>query len=157
MATASDFVGFNNLLRRAAVSAAPPRDSMISRGVMGTINNKLSRARQCQYVPCGPTGGTVLSAVMEKDNAPSLDGMADRIRLLRVALGYDYAEDFAGTVLGIEPNRYRHWERGSRRPNAECLAMLHEATGVSVDWILFGDARNLPAFLVERLGLHPVR
>ena len=47
-----------------------------------------------------------------------------RLKAARKAAGFPHAKEFA-EALGIEENRYRHWERGSAQPN---LAMLVRIT-----------------------------
>lgn len=49
------------------------------------------------------------------------------------------------SLLGIDGNRYGHYERGTRQPPLEVLARLREVTGVSLNDLIGGPSakRNL--------------
>lgn len=47
-----------------------------------------------------------------------------RLKAARKGAGFPHAKEFA-EALGVEENRYRHWERGTAQPN---LAMLVRIT-----------------------------
>ncbi|MFA5952290.1 MAG: helix-turn-helix transcriptional regulator [Hyphomicrobium sp.] len=46
-----------------------------------------------------------------------------KLKESRELAGYEHAADFA-KVLGIEENRYRHYERGSAEPGFEMLCKM---------------------------------
>ena len=53
-----------------------------------------------------------------------MQAFAQRLKAAREGAGFETAKDFA-QALGVEENRYRHWERGSAQPD---LAMLTRIT-----------------------------
>lgn len=46
-----------------------------------------------------------------------------KLKEAREQAGFEHAKDFA-EALGVEENRYRHWERGSAQPNLPMLARI---------------------------------
>lgn len=61
-----------------------------------------------------------------------------RLRAARITAGYEDAADFARD-LGVEPPRYRKWERGQSMPPLDYLAAIHAMTRRSLDWLLLGE------------------
>lgn len=53
-----------------------------------------------------------------------MNAFSKRLKSARAAAGFETAKEFA-EALGVEENRYRHWERGSAQPD---LAMLTRIT-----------------------------
>lgn len=58
-----------------------------------------------------------------------------RLRAARITAGYDRGSDMA-KELGIEPPRYRKYERGQSLPPLDILASIVAITGRSSDWLL---------------------
>lgn len=46
-----------------------------------------------------------------------------QLKKARERAGFAHAKDFA-EALGVEENRYRHWERGSAQPNLPMLVRI---------------------------------
>lgn len=63
--------------------------------------------------------------------------MGRRLRALRIVAGYETADAFAA-LLGIEPARYRKYERGEATPAIDVLESIGIKTETSIDWLLFG-------------------
>lgn len=78
-----------------------------------------------------------------------LAAFALRLRNLRLAYAraIDLPElapaEFAG-MLGVERAAYEAYERGEREPPLSVLAVLHQKTGVSLDWLI-ADETTRPA------------
>lgn len=65
-----------------------------------------------------------------------------KLKEARELAGYEYAADFA-KVLGIEENRYRHYERGSAEPSFEILCKMCQMLEVEPNDLLpFGKRRK---------------
>lgn len=60
-----------------------------------------------------------------------------RLRASRIAIGYENAADLARD-LDIDPNRYRHYERGTHLPPIDTLSDLREVLGKSLDFLIAG-------------------
>lgn len=75
-----------------------------------------------------------------------LAAFALRLRNLRLAYAraIDLPElapaEFAG-MLGVERAAYEAYERGEREPPLSVLAVLHQKTGVSLDWLIADETR----------------
>lgn len=67
------------------------------------------------------------------------------------ALGLSYAE--AARLMGVSPQRLNGWMSGAHPVSLYHLAVFCRAQPVSVDWIVLGDFRALPASTAARLGL----
>lgn len=61
-----------------------------------------------------------------------------RLRAARITAGYEDATDFAND-LGIEPPRYRKYERGESVPPLDVLEDIARITERNTDWLLFGQ------------------
>ena len=61
---------------------------------------------------------------MERFHNEVMSAFAKRLKHARESAGFEHAKEFA-EALGVEENRYRHWERGSAQPD---LAMLTRIT-----------------------------
>lgn len=85
---------------------------------------------------------------------PALSGLmrgyGERLRAARLALGYGKQSEFA-RMLGVEPDRYNHWEKERHPPRAEYLALLRQRFGIGADWILSGDYGALSARLLQAM------
>lgn len=77
--------------------------------------------------------------------------IGDRIDLLREQLGYKTAKEFAD-FLGVDQNTLTMWLRGDRTPQLDKIARLREKTGVTADYLLYGDTSTLPLHLFRLLS-----
>lgn len=66
-----------------------------------------------------------------------MKGFGRRLRAARITAGYEEAADFAED-LGIEPPRYRKYERGESMPPLDVLEDIRRITERSLDWLLIG-------------------
>jgi len=60
---------------------------------------------------------------MDKFHTQVMATFGLELRKAREKAGFDTAKDFA-EALGVEENRYRHWERGSAQPSLPMLARI---------------------------------
>lgn len=70
---------------------------------------------------------------------------ARRLRLLRVALGFAESKDFAAH-LRIGYHRWNAFENGAPL-SKEIAFLLRELTGVSLDWLWYGEPAGFSIFL----------
>lgn len=74
---------------------------------------------------------------------------AKRVKLLRQTLGFTESKDFAAH-LGIGKQRWNAFENGAPL-SKEVAFLLREQTGVTLDWLYFGEPWGLPSQLVHQL------
>ena len=55
--------------------------------------------------------------------------------------------------LGVEENTLTSWERGLRLIEPEDLDGVRRLTGITADYIYYGDSTGLPPATIERLKL----
>ncbi|MBA3522496.1 MAG: helix-turn-helix domain-containing protein, partial [Gemmatimonadales bacterium] len=67
--------------------------------------------------------------------------MAERLRRLKDARGVRKWAD----QLGLSPSLLSSYLNGGRLPNTETLRAISDRTGVSLDWLLFGEGGEEPA------------
>jgi len=66
------------------------------------------------------------------------------LRRARESAGYSHAADFA-RVIGLEENRYRHYERGTAEPGFELLCKICQILDVEPNDLLpHGKRRRRP-------------
>ena len=70
-----------------------------------------------------------------------------RLRWLREHFGFSQRE-FA-EVIGAQGNRYGNWERGHQRLSLDGARSIKNRFGVSLDFLIDGDASSLPANLLK--------
>lgn len=75
-----------------------------------------------------------------------------RLKEVREAAGYRRARAFA-KALGVQENTYTSWERGDRVIHPEVLGRVRELTGVTADYIYYGDPAALSESLAAALGI----
>jgi transcriptional regulator with XRE-family HTH domain len=89
---------------------------------------------------------------MSAARAPySAEHVGRRVLLLQKMLGYRNGREFAG-FLEVDENTLTSWTRGKRVPGLDKILRLKEKTGVTADFILFGDTATLPLHLFRLLG-----
>lgn len=76
--------------------------------------------------------------------------IAARLTATRVALGYEGQAKFA-KALGVGKSTYHAWESGDRRISANAAFKLRERFRIPLDWTYYGDARNLPGEVWNKL------
>ena len=79
-----------------------------------------------------------------------LDDVALRLRIVRLALGYETPAAFAD-YLRIGRTRYTNWELGANMPAEEVLIRLCELTDLTLDYLYRGRMDALPLDLRVRL------
>ena len=77
-----------------------------------------------------------------------------RLRHLRKSLGYEYAKDFAH-YLGIQDNRWNNLENGYPLSKEIAFLLRRKVSGLSVEWLWFGNTDGLSQSLGQRLGEFP--
>ena len=60
---------------------------------------------------------------------------AKRLKAAREASGHETAKDFA-TILGVDEDRYRHWERGTAQPNLTMVVRICRYLRVEPNYLL---------------------
>jgi transcriptional regulator with XRE-family HTH domain len=75
--------------------------------------------------------------------------VAQRIKLLRRVLGMNQSQ-FA-TFLGVQQQRLSNVENGINPLSRDLAFRIRERTGVTTDWLWFGDARGMPYQLARDL------
>jgi transcriptional regulator with XRE-family HTH domain len=94
-------------------------------------------------------GGRKAQAV-DADTNPHLE-FGQRLRAMRIALGYHNASEFCRVLTHIagkriSPARLNNIERGRNAPNAGDVTLMGTlyAVGIDMNYLLAGDARALP-------------
>lgn len=93
--------------------------------------------------------GTVATMLIRGNDPYSLDAVAERLQLTRLALGLSQAA--IGRLAGIEPQAWNNNERARGRISLDQAIKLCIATGVSLDWIYRGEMRGLPHELAVKI------
>lgn len=86
---------------------------------------------------------------MKTDSGRDFRSIGDRLRQLR--LFRDALQKDMAAVAGVTPQAWNNWEKGRARPDVEQVYALCRATGVTSDWVYYGDRSGLPLRLVEWL------
>lgn len=95
----------------------------------------------------GPRGHTPRSMNGQPDK-PEVIG--PRLRAIRLAAGYERQEAFAA-ICDISPQAWNNYERGRQTPRIDQLSKIRQATGVTADFILYGDPRGLTVEMADRI------
>ena len=88
----------------------------------------------------------------EKRSETRKRDVGGRLRAVRTAAGFATAREFAKR-LGVEQNTLTSWERGLRLIEPEDLDGVRRLTGITSDYIYYGDSTGLPPATIERLKL----
>lgn len=139
-----------------ANGVAPPKASMMSVTVCTPLgsNNLLDLSTAAFRARWSDDLATALLHADGVSNIPASQlrhDFARRLAALRKALGYEEAVDFAKS-LGIDQNTYTRWERAETYPQIANLLRLKTVTGVTVDYLYFGDTSGLPLQLYRLLA-----
>ncbi|MEN3950268.1 helix-turn-helix transcriptional regulator [Iodidimonas sp. SYSU 1G8] len=73
-----------------------------------------------------------------------------RLHVARRAAGFSRQTSFA-SALGVSPSRLSQWERGKRMPDMIYLGKICTITGVTLDWLYFGNAASMPYGMMQRI------
>jgi transcriptional regulator with XRE-family HTH domain len=74
---------------------------------------------------------------------------AERLMKTQAALGLSNSD--LATRAGVTPHAWSQYRTATRSISPQALAMLKEQFGVTADWILVGDASNLPHKLYAKI------
>lgn len=94
----------------------------------------------------------ILDMVSLKDDC-SQQAIGRRLKLLREVLGYKgrgMQKKFADEI-GIADTTWNNYERGRAKITPLNLRKLKRKTGVTSDWVYFGDSDELPLNIARRL------
>ena len=76
-------------------------------------------------------------------NSELLDGWGRRLKAARIIARFETPSDMAAE-LGIEPARYRKYERGESMAPPDILEKIAVRLGVSLDYLILGYERKWP-------------
>lgn len=101
-------------------------------------------------------GAIVNIALMATDAETDLRvAFGRRLVAARTAAGYPKQSAFADE-LGITSPRLSQWEAGKRTPDMFYLGKIVTITGVTLDWLFFGNPAGMTYATLERLaGANP--
>ena len=94
----------------------------------------------------------ILHMVSLKDDC-SQGAIGHRLKLLREVLGYKGRGNqtkFA-SMIGVADTTWNNYERGRAKITPQNLLKLKRKTGVTSDWVYFGDSTDLPLNIARRL------
>lgn len=77
--------------------------------------------------------------------------VAERVRRLRLALGYETCGEFA-VEIGVEYNRLNNVENGHPLGKTLAFKLVQAVDGLTTDWLWFGVSDGLPLALARKLG-----
>src|SRR5512139_2814905 len=94
--------------------------------------------------------------LMEAPHRESNEAVAERLELLRVALGFQTQAEFARAInrsgnVVMTPQRWSNYLRGVALIPVEVVRELHRRWGVDANYVYHGDPGGLQHKLVERL------
>lgn len=78
-----------------------------------------------------------------------VEAIAERLRLLRLALGKSQAE--MCRALNLSPGAWNNFERAVGRIRVDTAIQLVHAHRVTLDWIYVGDRSGMPSALMEKI------
>ena len=107
---------------------------------------KERKAMTHEFYSTGDSGISVhmIPIGMAKENVGA------RLRLLRLAMGYENASEF-GRRVGWTPSQLKNYEAGDQYPRMDQLEKLHRETLVGLDFILRGDLSSTNDALATRI------
>ena len=95
--------------------------------------------------------GRVRPNMKARSSAPeSTEMVAERLRLLREALGLDQAEMCRRTGIGV--SAWNNAETGDNRIGISNAIKVRQTFGVGLDCIFMGDQRALPSEMATKIG-----
>lgn len=90
--------------------------------------------------------------MVEIGDNTSRDAIARRLRATRKTTGRNQRQ--FSEWLGIAAPTWNNYEKAYRRIDLEKAFLVVRATGVTLDWIYFGERSGLPLHLAEQLDQH---
>lgn len=91
----------------------------------------------------------MVSGNLSKDSEVS-----ERVRRLRLAMGYESQGSFAA-LLGLSAPRWNNVENGLPMSRDIAFRLVQKCPGLTLDWLYFGKPDGLPLELARRLGELP--
>ena len=88
---------------------------------------------------------------MVKSSWDQTDGFAKRLRLVRLASGFDTVREFSAR-LGVQEGTYAFYERGRGFPNPMVLGRIRQLTGATVDYLYYGDEAGISVGLLRAIA-----
>jgi len=85
---------------------------------------------------------------MAKVEWDQTEAFAKRLRAVREACGYSTMREFAKR-LGVEEDAYGWYERARSLPHPYIIGRIRQLTGVTADYLYYGDERGLPIELLR--------
>lgn len=82
--------------------------------------------------------------------AETLDIIARRLELTRLALGFESQIDFCKAIR-VQKNVYNPFEKGKRRISLAVAMKIRRRFGISLDWIYCGDPGTLPTNVYRKI------
>ena len=79
----------------------------------------------------------------------SVQAIAERLRLSRQALGYTQA--VLSRIIRGPDSLWGNYEMGIRRISLDKAFLLKAATGLTLEWIYYGDISRVPPDLAEKI------
>ena len=95
-----------------------------------------------------PTEGFILCESRDERKGQSVplkygeDGIVERLEWVRHYFGKSQ-KDFAESIA-VMPSAYNNWCRGRQIPSLDCAVRVKRRYGISLDFLYFGETRNLP-------------
>ena len=80
--------------------------------------------------------------------------IAERVKRLRVAMGYESQGAFAA-LLGLSAPRWNNIEQGLPMSRDIAFRLVRNVPGLTLDWLYFGKPGGLPLDLARLLGELP--
>lgn len=84
------------------------------------------------------------------DNGRDFAAIGRRLRALRLVLGKD--QKHMSALAGVTPQAWSNWENGIRRPSPDQIYKLATSTGITADWVYYGDRSGLPVRIADGLS-----
>ena len=79
------------------------------------------------------------------------DPVAERIYLLRKAMGDNLTQAYMARLVGVSQPTWAFWENSYRKPNWEHLSRIRLATGADHFWVMDGSIKDMPPDLLLRI------
>lgn len=135
--------------RPSVTAPVPPTASMTSSTVSNMAPLIVRKSRTSQvFATCEQKSSAACAEIEAMPDRTKL--IAQRLGETRKALGFQEQSAFA-KALGIGKSTYHPFESGERRISPTVAFRLRERFRIPLDWTYYGDARNLPEDVWEKL------
>lgn len=84
------------------------------------------------------------------DDSRDFAAVGRRLKALRLVLNKD--QKHMATLAGVTPQAWSNWENGIRRPAPDQIYKLATTTGVTSDFVYYGDRSGLPVRIADGLS-----